>query len=112
MPDDIEKLAKHDPDELSDKDGPIDINDQWENVEIGDQVGIDPIEGGGIGTVTKLENDEVTVELEDGTEWTGDVNSVINTGTLEDEKQEDDFIPMSGFDAAINQQFSDLIDDV
>ena len=62
--------------------------------------------------VTKLENDEVTVELEDGTEWTGDVNSVINTGTLEDEKQEDDFIPMSGFDAAINQQFSDLIDDV
>ena len=115
MPDDtidIEKLAKHDSEEL--EGDIIDINDQWDNVEVGDDVGIDPVEGGGIGVVTNLDDDEVTVEKEDGTVWTGDVNSVINTKSSDDTSGIEDelsFEPMSGFDDQVNKNFSHLIDD-
>lgn len=116
---DVEKLAKVDPRELGE---PIDINDQWEQVEIGDEVDIDPAEGGGQGKITDLNDDEATVEKEDGSSVTVDINSVIRISSNPSEPVSDEpapgldddddlnYEPLSKFDDVLNQKFNDLID--
>ena len=116
------------PDNKFDKDGDIediapkrvidsinigDINDQWEQIELNDEVGIDPAEGGGRGKVVGLDDDKATVELDDGQSVTVDVNSAIKISPSKedpDDQDESKFQAMSKFDDVVNQKFSNLID--
>lgn len=124
----VERLAKQDSREQYDD--PVDINDQWDDVEVGDVVDIDPAEGGGLGKVSDIKDDEVTVQRKDGSEVTIDINSVIKLdphegdrgeehaarhgGELDDSENPDDddvsYEATSSFDEMINQQFKGLID--
>ena len=90
-----------------------DINDQWEQIELNDKVGIDPAEGGGTGKVVGLSDNEATIDKDDGESVTIDVNSAIKISPSEEDadKQDDSkFQAMSKFDDVLNQKFSNLID--
>lgn len=121
---DVENLAKQDPREIYDE--PTDINDQWDEIEVGDVVDVDPIEGGGLGKVTDITEDEVTVQRKDGSEVTTSIDSVIKIDPHEGDRGEkhahggddlnmfdDDDVSYeatTSFDDMINQQFKGLID--